>query len=292
MSIIKSLSVGNGDMFYIKHHSDSFSIIDCCIDESNRDDIIAELKRESCSKSINRFISTHPDNDHIKGLQYLNYQMPIQNFYSVKNNTTKEEETDDFKEYCELKDSEKSFYLEKDCKRFWLNKSNETRDGAGISILWPITDNEHYKMALKEAENGNSPNNISPIIQYSCGAKILWLGDLETEFMKTIENDVSLKETDIIFAPHHGRDSGRIPSSWLKKLNPQLIVIGEAPSKHLNYYEGFDTIKQNSSGDLLFECVKNKVNIYVESESYREDFLINEPNEDKYNLFYIGTLKT
>ena len=52
MSIIKSLSVGNGDMFYIKHDSDNFSIIDCCIDESNKEWIIKELKRESKKKIL------------------------------------------------------------------------------------------------------------------------------------------------------------------------------------------------------------------------------------------------
>lgn len=35
MSIIKSFSVGNGDTFYIKHGNDSFTVIDCCLDESN-----------------------------------------------------------------------------------------------------------------------------------------------------------------------------------------------------------------------------------------------------------------
>ncbi len=30
MSIVKSFSVGDGDMFYIEHNSDSFTIIDCC----------------------------------------------------------------------------------------------------------------------------------------------------------------------------------------------------------------------------------------------------------------------
>ena len=29
MSIVKSFSVGNGDMFYINHGSDNFTIIDC-----------------------------------------------------------------------------------------------------------------------------------------------------------------------------------------------------------------------------------------------------------------------
>lgn len=31
MTIIKSFSVGNGDMFAIRHHSDNFTIIDCCM---------------------------------------------------------------------------------------------------------------------------------------------------------------------------------------------------------------------------------------------------------------------
>ena len=37
MSIIKSYSVGNGDMFYIKHGTDNFSIIDCCLYNDKKD---------------------------------------------------------------------------------------------------------------------------------------------------------------------------------------------------------------------------------------------------------------
>lgn len=40
MSIIKSFSVGNGDTFYIKHGNDSFTVIDCCLDESNIDEAV------------------------------------------------------------------------------------------------------------------------------------------------------------------------------------------------------------------------------------------------------------
>ncbi len=64
MSIVKSLSVGDGDMFYIKHGTDNFTIIDCCLEEACREEIVSELKRESADKSIKRFISTHPDDDH------------------------------------------------------------------------------------------------------------------------------------------------------------------------------------------------------------------------------------
>ena len=36
MSVIKSFSVKNGDMFYIKHDSDNFSIIDCNLVEEKK----------------------------------------------------------------------------------------------------------------------------------------------------------------------------------------------------------------------------------------------------------------
>ena len=294
MSIIKSLSVGNGDMFYIKHgaNADSFSIIDCCMNEDNRKEILQELKNQSSDRTINRFISTHPDDDHIRGLEYLNQEMTIRNFYCVKNEATKKDQTTDFKQYCSLRGSDKAFSLEEGCSRRWLNDSDDERKAAGITILWPVTSNKHYKEALQQAADGGSPNNISPIIKYSLksGATVLWMGDLETEFMENIEKAVFLEKVDILFAPHHGRDSGKVPRSWLNTLDPEIIVIGEAPAEHLNYYKSYNTIKQNSAGILLFDCINKAVHVYVEKDSYTEDFLEDKGLRDRYGLSYIGTL--
>ncbi|MEJ1337521.1 MAG: hypothetical protein RPU40_01380 [Candidatus Sedimenticola sp. (ex Thyasira tokunagai)] len=290
MSIVKSLSVGNGDMFYIKHSSDNFTIIDCCMSDEDREDIVKELKSESRYKGISRIISTHPDEDHIRGLEYLDCEIGIQNFYCVKNEATKEDETTDFVKYCELRDSDKSFYIYKGCSRKWMNITDDERGSSGISIIWPNTDNAHYKDALKRAKNGESPNNISPIAKYSLedGANILWMGDLETEFMENIENDVDLPDIDILFAPHHGRDSGKVPESWLNEMSPKIVIIGEAKSKHLNYYSGYNTITQNSAGDIIFDCVEGRVHIYVSNEDYSVDFLVNE-YQNSFD-YYIGTL--
>lgn len=290
--IIKSFSVGSGDMFYIKHNVDSFSIIDCCMDEHNREGILRELLRESQGKIITRFISTHPDDDHIRGLEYLNQNMPIENFYCVENRATKWRTTDDFNEYCSLRDSGKAFYLKGSCQRKWLNESDYQRCGAGINILWPDTSNEHYKVALQDAIDG-SPNNICPIVQYSLehGVTALWMGDLETDFMKKIGGNLYLPKVDILFAPHHGRDSGKIPESWLRAMDPKVVVVGEAPSEHLNYYGSYNTIKQNSAGAVLFECVGEEINVYAEKISYSEDFLQSKYRAHRnYGLRYIGTL--
>lgn len=291
MSIVKSFSVGQGDMYYIKHRSSNFTIIDCYLTEENKDLIVDEIIREKKGKDIVRFISTHPDDDHIGGLKYLDEKIDILNFYCVKNEYNKET-SDDYNRYYELRnDGKKTFCLYKGCKRRWMNKDDAEKGygASGINILWPITTDEDFLDALNKAKEGGSPNNISPIIKYSLsdGVNMLWFGDLEEEFTEKIQEKITLPHADIIFAPHHGRD--KLPQEWLKQISPQIVVIGEAPAKHLNYYQNYHTITQNSAKDITFECQNNKIHIYVSSDSYSVDFLNDEKKENTYG-HYIGSL--
>ena len=296
MSIIKSFSVDDGDTFYIKHGSSNFTIIDCNLLEDRKVEIVDEMIAESSGKAIKRFVSTHPDEDHIRGLSYLDDRMGIPNFYCVENKATEPDETDSFKKYCELRDSpSKAFYLEKGCKRCWMNKDDEVKryGSSGINVKWPVVANEHYRDALDKAAQGQSPNNISPIITYSLenGVRAIWMGDLESDFMSKIEGDVSLDEVDILFAPHHGRSSGRPPKSWMEKMNPGLVVIGEADSDTLDYYKGDAHICQNTAKDMVFDCARGQVHVYA-SNPYWVKGLDDLKMGSKYGLGYVGTLKT
>lgn len=291
MSRIKSYSVGDGDMFYIDHNSDNLTVIDCCLGNDTQEQISDEVAALSNKKGVTRFISTHPDEDHIHGLIDLDDRIRILNFYCVKNAAIKSDESDDFARYRELRDSDKAFYIFEGCTRRWMNQTNEERGSSGINVLWPNRENEDFKKALQSAAEGKSPNNISAIIKYSLqdGVTALWMGDLETNFMEAIEEDIELSAVDILFPPHHGRQSGRIPASMLSKMNPQIIVIGEAPSKHLNYYQGYNTITQNSAGDIVFDCREEKVHIFT-SKDYEVDFLEDE-RRTLDGFYYLGTLK-
>jgi beta-lactamase superfamily II metal-dependent hydrolase len=289
--MIKSFAVGVGDMFYINHNSDNFSIIDCFLNEENTDIILKQVGPLSRSKGITRFISTHPDEDHIRGLEALDDEITIINFYVVKNNATKEEETESFKKYRELHDDpKKAFYINKRCERRWMNRSDEERKTSGISILWPDRNNEHFKEALAEAEAGGSPNNISAIIKYSLeeGASVIWFGDMHREFMEKIENDFDTSPVDIAFAPHHGRRTGRIPPSVLKKLSPKIVILGEAAVDDLDHYSGYNQIPQNVVGDIILECVTNKVHIFT-SKPCTARFLDDEKRTLE-GAYYLGTL--
>ena len=293
MSVIKSFSVGNGDMFYIVHNSDSFSIIDCSMNENNRECIVEELKNIKNNKGITRFISTHPDEDHLQGIKYLDEQLKIQNFYCVRNNAIKDDATEDFHHYCTLRDDKHTFFVSKGCIRKWLNDKDAQRESAGIHFLWPVLSNQDYNNALSQVANGTGFNNISPIFTYSIekNVVVMWMGDIEHDFLEKIKDEISWPKVDILFAPHHGRESGKVSDDVLKKIDPHIIVIGEAPSKDLNYYPNYHTIKQNSAGDIVFDCKGTKVDIYISNTNYKPDTSFLEKNKinDHIHGSYIGS---
>ena len=95
MSVVKSFSFPKGeirgDTFYIKHGVNSFTVIDCYLlansanKENNRQkEIIDEIVEQSEGR-VRRFISTHPDKDHIAGIEELLRRWSTTNFYAVKN---------------------------------------------------------------------------------------------------------------------------------------------------------------------------------------------------------------
>lgn len=300
MSTIKSVSVGNGDLYYINHNTDNFTVIDCNLCDDRRDELVGELKEESADKGVLRFISTHPDEDHIRGICHLDDIGITRNFYCVENDASKTDESESFKRYKELRDDEeKAFHIYRGCSRRWMNLSGEGRGGAGINVLWPDPSNESYKEQLKSVSCGGSPNNISPIVSYSLedGVVAVWMGDLESGFMEEIIDEVDLPKTDILFAPHHGRKSGHVPKVWLDAMDPKLIVVGEASSEDLCYYNGYHTITQNSAGDIEFDCVKGFVHIRVSDVSYKVDFLKDISGQSFHKkharyMWYIGSFET
>lgn len=292
MSVVKSFAVGNGDMFYIDHNSDNFTIIDCDLSEANATRIINEIALLKARAGIDRFICTHPDDDHFGGLHLLDNAIGISNFYVVQNQAIKDNDTEAFQRYCRLRDGDKAYYLHKGCRRRWMNLETAERGSSGISVLWPDTANRYFQEALASCNAGVSYNNTSAVLRYAIegGASFLWLGDLETEFMENIFDSIELQKTTIVFASHHGRHSGKIPNSWLQILDPQIIVIGEAPSRHLNYYTGYKTVTQNLAGDVTMDCRGNQIHFYTSNENYWNKALTNLGLSDLPNDTYVGSL--
>ncbi|WP_455136109.1 hypothetical protein [Thermophilibacter sp.] len=295
MSRIKSLAVGEGDFYYVRGDSDNFTIIDCCLSEDDAARINHELCSQVSMNDICRFVSTHPDKDHFLGIELLDKRFSSQNFYCVDNEVKKSEDTDSFRFYCELRSGESKCALVKGLSRCWFTRGDNERGRAGFQVLWPDVENDCFKDALKQANSAPdaSPNNISAVLRYELekGPSFLWAGDLRTEFMDQIADDIELTKTTVVFAPHHGRATGKLPASWLERLDPDIIVVGEAPSEELEYYGAWNTLTQNTAGDILFDCASGRADIYVSSSSYTADFLDDCGLPDEGDLSYLGTLR-
>lgn len=288
MSVIKSYSVGNGDMFCIRHNTDNFTIIDCCLNDDVKKHVLSDLGALCGSGLMHRFISTHPDEDHIRGLKELNEEVGLWNFSCVNNRAIKKNHSDNFDYYCKLRDARTAVAVHdifKGVSYRWLNESGVGEDGqkdygcAGIHFIWPNTENADFKATLKNAAEGKEFNNLSPIMLYRLenGVTAMWMGDMESDFIEKIKGCVDWPKIDILFAPHHGRDTAKVPGEILKnKLSPKVVVIGEARSDELNYYKGYNRILQNSAKDITFNCRTGWVDVFTSSDTYvpTDDFLI------------------
>lgn len=112
---------------------------------------------------------------------------------------------------------------------------------------------------------------------------------MENEFLEKIKRFINWSEIDILYAPHHGRKSGVVSSDVLEKINPQIIVIGEAPSQNLNYYSRYQTITQNSAGDIVFECCNSRVDVYVSNSNYSVNYLMDYGIDNQTIGYCIGS---
>ena len=156
-----------------------------------------------------------------------------------------------------------------------------------IEILYPEFCNlngdmgnmKYLEKCIPEAEIIETSINEKPKFIDQDDISLVYMGTLSERsqeiaiqklkpYTEKIKEKIEWPEIDILFAPHHGRDSGKVSEDVLKKLNPHIIIIGEAPSQYLNYYSGYNTITQNSAGDIVFDCSGDYVDILKSDSSY------------------------
>ena len=76
----------------------------------------------------------------------------------------------------------------------------------------------------------------------------------------------------------------------MESISPKIVIIGEAPSEKINYLSNYNTITQNTAGDIILDCESGIVDIYVSNENYSVKFLENNKKANAYGATYIGTL--
>lgn len=265
----------------------------------NPDDPIRYLLDRGIN-SVFRFISTHPDMDHLDGIKPFFEQFKPMNFWDTNNTKEMEEfdegrfDPDDWQFYVSLRDGKRQTSPKRlalysgNCGQFWNRGEYGQCGGDGLNILAPTRE------LVESANAAGDWNDSSYVILYRVGKnRILFPGDSHDKTWKHIlaNHGDMVKKVDVLIAPHHGRDSGR-NYEFLDSVNPKLTLFGNAPSEHLAYdaWNNRDLlfITNNQGGTIILNVVGNALDVYVSHEPFARAFVESRPYETHYNADVCG----
>lgn len=185
------------------------------------------LQNNYSNKNIFRYIQTHPDLDHMRGLSALSKTgIEIINFWDHRHNKkpdfNSDSDQENWEEYERLrngKSNAKVLYLFRgDEGNYWTDDK--------LEILSPTPN------LVKEANNKKNWNEMSYVFRLTYqGYNIIFGGDAEKDAWDEMVNFYgdNLK-CDILKASHHGRDSGYHQQA-VKLMKPQytIVSVGKKP---------------------------------------------------------------
>lgn len=191
-------------------------------------------------REIFRYIQSHPDLDHMRGLDALrNEGIIIRNVWDTMHAKIPEFKTDgdrrDWASYTHLrngswiqKNDTKVLRLYRAAANPYYNQDADLTDGGdGIHILAPTTETN------ESANKSNNHNNLSYVLYLVAnGKRIILGGDAEADVWKSIHGYYgSNLKCDILKASHHGRDSGYYqPAVAAMKPEYTIVSVGKKPS--------------------------------------------------------------
>ncbi|HKV73369.1 MAG TPA: hypothetical protein VJN95_02520 [Gemmatimonadales bacterium] len=309
MPTIHFLNVREGDCSIIEHYTDHKTVIDVC--NARPTDPITEALSAQMAKfergisgnfqqknypvnpisymrdrgvtSIFRYIQTHPDMDHMDGIETLFAEFGPINFWDTDN--TKEMSHSSW-QASRYRESDWNFYKHlRDSKpdanpnrltlfsgangKYFNQGADGTPGGDGLSVLAPTKE---LVAAANEADD--EYNSSSYVILYRTGDnRIIFGGDSHDDTWDHILTNykVDVTDIDLLIAPHHGRDSGR-SYEFLDTLKPTLTFFGNASSEHLAYdawrNRGLSIVTNNQANCMVVDASTRPMTLYVTHENF------------------------
>jgi len=198
-------------------------------------DPVAFLQQNYPDRAIFRYIQTHPDLDHMRGLAALRQAgIDIINFwdtYHSKDADLQPGDVADWNEYQTLRSGQRGaevLRLYRGARNKYWNVDEYGYDGGdGIEILSPFSELTGWANAQDKS------NELSYVIRLThAGRGVIFGGDAEEKAWEAmVAYFGNALKCDLLEASHHGRDSGYHQPA-VKLMNPYLTVvsIGKKPS--------------------------------------------------------------
>ncbi|MFA6962931.1 MAG: hypothetical protein WC205_19415 [Opitutaceae bacterium] len=199
---------------------------------------IEYLNTHISDKQLWRYIQSHPDMDHMRGLAALKEAgYGITNFWDTEHSKDpehfhKDGDKADWEEYERLRGGSNTTVLKiyQEAKApFYNQDAAGNPPGDGIYLLAPIQSITTEENA-KEAPNYN---NLSYVLALQYGGRmVIFGGDAEDAVWTSIHQKYGTGlKCDVLIAPHHGRDSAYHEDS-VAAMAPEyaIVSVGKKPS--------------------------------------------------------------
>lgn len=321
---IHCLNVKEGDCFLIERPSGRVTMIDICCgnieEKSALEELIKSIRmnqvsgdygmRENptnpitylSSRGINeiwRFILTHPDMDHVDGLSRLFSMKTVYNIWDCGIRR----DPPDFEKNTKYLESDWDFYMQiinneykgvrvvspRAGHKYMYYGADDERGGGHGDYISIIAPNEEL---IASANEGGDINDASYVIVYrSSAGNIIFPGDSNDKTWQYIlkEHRDLVENAAVLFAPHHGRKSGR-DYSFLDVVNPRISFFGCAPSEELAYsawqYRQLPYFTNNQCGNIHVYPIGKKINVFIENKGFAQKFT-NGYTYQKDNYWYL-----
>lgn len=311
MARVHFLNVLEGDCSIIEHDNGKVTMIDICCGNLTTEEIQKSFTAESLNAGIKgnfnqkvhptnpitylnhlgidyifRYIQTHPDMDHMDGLNELNENYSIYNFGDTKNTKPSPFDTqgkygrykkEDWDCYQQLRSSKKNpkalFYYDGNVNKYYAYDDNGKLQDDYLQILSPT------KELLKAANENEDWNDSSYVILYCIqGFKILFCGDADADtlFHLVTNHSAEIKGIDVLIAPHHGRKSEK-DFKFLDVMKPKITLMGNAKSQYLAYDEWnrreLVHFTNNQTGNVLIEVENRTIHMSISDKAYADKYV-------------------
>lgn len=228
------LNVGQGNMAIGIFPDGKILAYDCNITNENENDVFAYLANIMPKNSIDVFVNSHRDADHMRGVQKLHAKYPIATLWDsgVSANT----ETTEYQEYMEFR--------------------------RGVAYVHEVTPNTYWtahpkvKIINGKRDGLDDPNSQSIVLHIDYdGSTLLLAGDTSaTTWREYIMPELgSAVKSMVLYASHHGsfsffnedRDLEEDYTHHLATIQPAIAIIsvgetnphGHPDDESISYYE-------------------------------------------------------
>lgn len=232
---VHHINVGQGDATYIEFPNGTDMLIDSGKSGSGST-VVNYLKKQESNMTIDYLIATHPDADHVGGMQEVFKSMKVNNFiypYDAQHDTQTWKNVLSLakKEGCTIKDSKSG--------------TSFNFGGAVVKFIHPTTD---YK--------DTNEDSVVTFIDYK-DAEFMFTGDIEKQTEIDMVELGLVRNIDFMSVPHHGSKSSSTPY-FLVEADPEYAIV---------------SVGQNSYGHPVPEVLQRYANIGA--KVYRTDKLGN-----------------